>query len=140
MSLIAVNKPEKNVVELEIEVGREPFQKAVSDAYKKNVKKISIPGFRKGKAPKAMIERYYGKGVFYEDAVNELYPAEYESAVKESGIEPVDRANIEVTSVEDDGFKFKATVTVRPEVKLGEYKGLKGEKKIQKATEDEVDH
>ncbi|MBC8584063.1 trigger factor [Youxingia wuxianensis] len=138
MSLTAVNKKENNQVELEITVGAEEFKAAVDAAFKKNAPKIQIPGFRKGKAPRKMIEKMYGEGVFYEDAVNELYPKAYEAAVDEADIEPVDRADIEVEKVDADGFTFKATVTVKPEVEVSDYKGIKAEKTILLATEEEV--
>lgn len=139
MSLVSMNKTEKNTVVLELEVGKDEFQKAVNDAYRKNAGKIQIPGFRKGKAPKAMIEKLYGTAFFYEDAVNALYPEEYEKAVEENGIEPVDKASIDVTAVDDDGFQFTATVTVKPEVKLGKYKGLKAEKVMEAVAAEEID-
>ena len=98
-----------------------------------------MPGFRRGKAPRSIVEKYYGKGVFYEDAVNMLYPEAYENAVKESGIEPVSRADVEVVKLDDDGFVFKAKVTVKPEVEVGEYKGLKATKKVKAVTDADVD-
>jgi trigger factor len=139
MSLNNSNKIETNKYELEISVGKDKFQEAVTQAFKKNAKKITVPGFRKGKAPRHIIEQYYGEGVFYEDAVNALYPSEYDAAVKEAGITPVDQAKIEIKSLDKDGFTFKATVTVKPEVEVGEYKGLKVTKKIYTASDEEVD-
>lgn len=128
MSLISASKTGTNQHELKVSVGREEFQAAVNKAYRKNVKKINVPGFRKGKAPQHIIEKLYGEGVFYEDAVNSLYPDAYAAAVEEAGLEPVDRPEIEVEEVGADGFTFKAVVTVRPEVTLGKYKGLTAEK------------
>ncbi len=128
MSLISAEKTGTNQHELKVSVGKEAFAAAVEKAYRKNVKNISVPGFRKGKAPKHIIEKLYGEGVFYEDAVNSLYPEAYAAAVEEAGLEPVDRPEIEVEEVSGDGFTFKAVVTVRPEVTLGEYKGLTAEK------------
>ena len=87
MSLKAANKVDTNRVELEIEVGAEDFEKAVNNAYKKNIKKMKVPGFRKGKAPRHLVEKIYGTGVFYEDAVNAIYPAHLDAAIKESGYE-----------------------------------------------------
>jgi trigger factor len=140
MSLKSSNKVEANRYELEITVDKDIFAGAVSTAFKKNAKKINVPGFRKGKAPRNIIERFYGEGVFYEDAVNALYPEAYDAAVKEAGIEPIDRADVEIVSVSKDGFEFKAKVTVKPEVEVGEYKGLKAVKKIYTVSDDEVAH
>ena len=126
MSLTSVNKLENNTVELLVQVSEEQFQDALMKAYKKKVKTIALPGFRKGKAPKAMIEKMYGKEFFYDDAINMVYPAAYEAAVEEAGIEPVDRANVSDMKVENgDGFNFKATVTVKPDVTVKNYKGFK---------------
>ena len=132
MSLTSVNKLENNTVELQIQVSEEQFQDALVKAYKKKVKSIALPGFRKGKAPKAMIEKMYGKEFFYDDAINMVYPAAYEAAVEEAKIEPVDRANVSDLQVEDGkGFSFKATVTVKPEVTVKNYKGIKAEKIVE---------
>jgi trigger factor len=140
MSLKSSNKIDTNKYELEISVDKDKFEAAVAKAYKKNANKVNVPGFRKGKATRQIVEKYYGEGVFYEDAVNLIYPEEYESAVKEIGIEPVDRADIEIVTVGKDGLVFKATVTVKPEVEVGEYKGLKAVKKIYTVTDAEVEH
>lgn len=140
MSLKSSNKIETNKYELEITVDKDKFESAVEKAFKQNAKRINVPGFRKGKAPRSVIERYYGEGVFYEDAVNALYPEEYEAAVKEAGIEPVDQAEVEIVSVGKEGLEFKAKVTVKPEVEVGEYKGLKATKKIETVTDEEVEH
>ena len=139
MALKSANKVDTNRVELEIEVGAEEFEKAVSAAYKKNVGKINVPGFRKGKAPRAIIEKIYGTGVFYEDAVNEIYPTALEAAIDESGYEYVeDKIDFDVTSVGADGLKFKATITVQPEIELTEYKGLKAAKKAVSVKEADI--
>lgn len=140
MSLKAANKVDTNRVELEIEVGAEEFEKAVNNAYKKNIKKMNVPGFRKGKAPRHLVEKIYGTGVFYEDAVNAIYPEHLDAAIKESGYEYVeDKIDFDVTDVGADGLKFKATITVKPEVEIGEYKGLKASKKVEEVTEADVD-
>lgn len=132
MSLTSVNKMEHNTVELLINVSEEQFQDALVKAYKKKVKSIALPGFRKGKAPKAMIEKMYGKEFFYDDAINMVYPSAYEAAVEEAKIEPVDRANVSDLNVEEGkGFSFKVTVTVKPEVTVKNYKGIKVEKVIE---------
>lgn len=132
MSLTSVNKLEHNTVELMINVSEEQFQDALNKAYKKKVISIALPGFRKGKAPKAMIEKMYGKEFFYDDAINMVYPSAYEAAVAEAHIEPVDRANVSDLTVEQGkGFSFKATVTVKPDVTVKNYKGIKAEKNIE---------
>lgn len=140
MSLKSSNKIETNKYELEISVDKEKFEAAVAKTFKKNVSRMNVPGFRQGKAPRHMVEKLYGEGVFYEDAVNSLYPTEYEAAVKEAGLEPVERADIEVVSVGKEGLVFKAKVTVKPEVEIGEYKGLKAVKKIYSVSDGEVEH
>ena len=138
MTLVSKNKVETNIYELEISVGAEEFEKARAKAYRKNVSKIRVDGFRPGKAPRSIIEKLYGKEIFFEDAVNDLYPAAYSDAVTEAGIEPVDRADIEILSVDENGFTFKAKVTVKPEVEVSDYKGIKATKNIKNVTEADV--
>jgi len=141
MGLNSANKIETSKYELEISVDKDKFAEAVDKAFKKNAKRINVPGFRRGKAPRSVIEKLYGEGIFYEDAVNSLYPQAYEEAVKEAGIEPVDRADIEVVDIsKEKGVTFKAKVTVKPDVELGEYKGLKAVKKVYTVSDDEVNH
>ncbi len=141
MKLLKNEAIEKNTVKLTIEVDSEAFKAATEKSYKKNVKQITIPGFRKGKAPRSIIEKYYGKGVFLEDAVNFVCPDAYEFAVKEAGIDPVDRPEMDIEKIEEDGSELvlTATVTVRPEVELGEYKGISAEKKNYKTKVADVD-
>ncbi|MEG2570623.1 MAG: trigger factor [Clostridia bacterium] len=139
MKLKSVEKLEGSKVCLEIEIEKSEYDAAVDTAYKQNVGKISVPGFRKGKAPRKMIERMYGENVFAEDAMNIAYPRAYESAVKESGVEPVEQAEIDITDFNDGCVNFKATVTVRPEVTLGEYKGLKAEKVKATVSDEDID-
>jgi trigger factor len=139
MSLNSANKIETNKYELEISVGKEIFQKAVEKVYKRNVQKMNVQGFRRGKAPRAFVEKIYGEGIFFEDAVNALYPEAYDEGVKEAGIDPVDKAEVEIVSVDKDGFVFKAKVTVKPEVEVGEYKGLKAVKTIKNVTDEDID-
>ncbi len=140
MKLLKNETIEKNTVKLTIEVDKEAFAKALEKSYKKNVKQIAIPGFRKGKAPKAIIEKYYGKGVFWEDAVNFVCPEAYEYAVAEAGIEPVDRPDIDIESIEEDKeLVLTATVTVKPEVELGKYMGISADKKTYKTKVADVD-
>lgn len=139
MKLVNKTEVEKNVVELEISVPADEFEAAVQTSYRKNVGKVNVPGFRRGKAPRKIVEKMYGEGFFWNDAVDALYPDAYEAAVKEAGITPVDRANIEITDVSaDKGFTFKAKVTVKPEVSVKEYKGLKIEKPSTAVTEDDI--
>ena len=124
MNVKSVEKKEKSTVELIVEVGREEFEAAIEKVYKKQRGKISIPGFRKGHAPRKIIEGMYGPSVFYEDAINEIYPEAYATAVDQEKLDVVAWPETEIQEVGKDGFTFKATVTVRPEVKLGQYKGL----------------
>ena len=138
MKLKSVEKLENSKVCLEIVVEPAEYEAGVEYAYKKNVGKINVPGFRKGKAPRKMIERMYGPTVFAEDAINYAFPIAYEAAVKESGVEPVEQAEIDVTEFENNTFTFKATVTVRPEVTLGDYKGMTAEKPVVTVSEDDV--
>jgi len=139
MILDKVTKEEKNTVEMEITVPADEFEQAVEKAYKKNVGKMQIPGFRKGKAPRKMIEKMYGKEVFYDDAMNDVFPAAYEAAIKEAGIEPVDRPDAEPTSVDENGLKLKVKVTVKPEVSIKDYKGIKVSKPAVKVTAADVE-
>jgi len=133
-------KLENNVATLEISVSPEKFEEGLMKSYLKNSKKFNIPGFRKGKAPRKIIERYYGEGVFYEDAINFVCPDAYDEAVKEHNISPVDRPEIDITEIgSDKGVLFTATVTVKPEVELGQYKGIEAEKKEYNVTDEDVD-
>ena len=118
MTLNSQNKTDKNTVELVITVPADEFDAAVERSYRKNITKMNVPGFRKGKAPRRMVEKMYGAEVFYDDAINEIYPDAYEAAVAEAKIEPVDRASVEIVSVDENGFKFKATVTVKRQGRL----------------------
>ena len=139
MSLKSSNKVDTNVWELEVSVDGDTFKDAVTRAYLKQRKNITIPGFRKGKAPRAFIEKYYGEGVFYEDALEAIYPDAVASAIEEAKLEPVDTPyDLEIPEMGNDGVTMKFKVTVKPEVELGEYKGLKATKKSTKVTADEV--
>ena len=139
MNVKSVEKKEKSTVELVIEIGKEEFEAAVEKVYKKQRGKITVPGFRKGKAPRKIIEGMYGSGVFYEDAINDLYPEAYTQAVEQEKLDTVSWPNVEVLDVGKDGLTFKATVTVRPEVKLGEYKGLTAEKNEVTVTDEDIE-
>ncbi len=138
MQLKGIEKKETNQVELTISVDKEEFDKAMNQAYRKNVGKMNVPGFRKGKAPRKIIEKMYGEGVFFEDAVNACYPAAYDAAVAEAKIEPVDHPEVTVDELSPEGFTFKALVTVKPEAKISDYKGLIVEKSRVSVTEKDV--
>lgn len=137
---LQVEKLEKNMAKLTVEVGAEELEKAIEKAYQKQKKQISIPGFRKGKVPRQMVEKMYGKAVFYEDAANELIPDAYDKALSECEEDIVSSPKIEVTQIEaGKPFIFTATVALKPEVKLGKYKGLKIDKIDAEVTEEEVE-
>ncbi|AOT69759.1 trigger factor [Geosporobacter ferrireducens] len=139
MSSVVVKK-ENNEVTLKIEASAAEFEKAVEKSYHKMKGKFNIHGFRKGKAPRKLIEMQYGEGVFYEEAINELFPAAYEKAIQEHNIDPVDRPAIDIEQIgKGQDFIFTATVTVKPEVKLGEYKGIEVEQIEYNVKEDDVD-
>ena len=137
---LQVEKLEKNMAKLTIEVSAEELEKAIETAYQKNKNKISVPGFRKGKVPRKMIENMYGKEIFYEDAANELIPDAYEKALEECEEEIVSSPKIEVVTIEaGKPFVFTAEVALKPEVKLGKYKGVKVDKIDVEVTDAEVD-
>lgn len=140
MKVTNVEKKEKSTVELTIQVEAQEFEDAVQKAYLKNRAHISVPGFRKGKAPRKIIEGMYGSGVFYEDAINIVYPGAYEEAVKEQGLDDVGYPQTEVVEVGKEGFTFKALVSVRPEVKLGQYKGLTAPKAEPAVTDEDIEN
>ena len=140
MNVKSVEKQEKSTVELVIEIGKEEFEAAVEKVYKKQRGKISVPGFRKGKAPRKIIEGMYGSGVFYEDAINDLYPEAYAQAIEQEKLDAVAWPKVEIVDVGKEGLTFKALVTVRPEVKLGEYKGLTAEKAEVAISDEDVDN
>lgn len=125
MNLKSSNKVDTNRYQLEIAVEPKEFESAVEKAYKKEAGKITIPGFRKGKAPRAFIEKYYGKEVFYDSAINSIYPDALDEAVKEANIEVIDdKIDFDIVEVGENGLIFKATLTVKPEVKIDNYKGI----------------
>ena len=124
MNIKSNEKKENSTYELVIEVGAAEFQAAIDKVYNRQKNRINIPGFRKGKAPRKMVEKMYGAEIFYEDAISLAYPDAYEGALKETGIDPVAYPQLEVLDVSADGFTFKATVTVKPEASIKDYKGL----------------
>ncbi|MED1748337.1 MULTISPECIES: trigger factor [Bacillus] len=132
-------KQEGNEGVLTVEVDAETFNKALDDAFKKVVKQVSIPGFRKGKVPRGLFEQRFGVESLYQDALDILLPVEYPKAIDEAGIEPVDRPEIDVEKIEKgESLIFTAKVTVKPEVKLGDYKGLNVEKDDTTVTDEDV--
>lgn len=141
MSLKTSNKVETNRYELTVEVDGATFENAVNKVYKREVKRINIPGFRKGKAPRALIEKEYGSQVFYEDAMKDLYPEALENAVKEAGLVLVrDKIDLDVVEAGKNGFVFKATVTVEPEISIDNYKGVGYTPMSLEITEEDIDN
>lgn len=140
MSLKETKKIDENRYQLEITVDGEKFREAIREAYKKNGKKINVPGFRKGKAPLHIIETYYGSEIFFEDALNLLYNDLVEDAIKESGLKVInDKMDFDLVSIsKEDGVDFKVSLTTYPEIEIGEYKGLKAEKTAVKVDAAEV--
>jgi len=138
MSLKSVNTVEKNKVELEISIDKAAFDKAVNDTYHKQVGRMNVPGFRRGKAPKMIIEKMYGKGVFYDDAINSLLPDAFEEALKESKADMVGKPEFDVVSIDDEGVVIKATFFVKPEVEVKDYKGLKADRILEPTTDDQI--
>ena len=140
MKLLKQEIGEKSTVKIEFSVDKEVFEKAVDKVYRKQVKKINVPGFRAGKAPRAIIEKMYGSGVFYEDAINDLIPENYTEAVKEAGLEPVGQPEIDIVSIDENGLVLSAIVPVKPECKLEGYKGLEVAKAVEPVTDEELDN
>ena len=137
---LQVEKLEKNMAKLTIEVSADELEKALQNAYKKQKNKISMPGFRKGKVPRQMVEKMYGADVFYEDAANALIPQAYSEAYDECDLQIVSQPEIDITQIEKGKpFIFTALVATRPEVTLGEYKGLEVDKVSTRVTQKEVD-
>lgn len=139
--LKSTNKIETNKYELEVEVNAEQFEQAVSSTYRRKAKNITIPGFRKGKANRKMIEKLYGEGFFYEDAVNSLIPVHVSEAVDEAKLSPVVRPDVEVISLgKDTGVIFKVTVISKPEVEISDYMGIEIEKNVKAITDEDIDN
>ena len=134
-----MEKIEKNKVKLTFSVDTARFEEGMQYSYNKNKGNIAVQGFRKGKAPRKLIEAQYGKAVFYDDAINFVMPEAYETAVKENNLDVVSRPEIDVTAIDENGVSFTAEVYTKPEVKLGEYKGLKYTKMDEEPTDEEID-
>lgn len=138
---VKVENVEKNVVQLEIEVDEAKFEEGMQKSFLKNAKRFNIPGFRRGKAPRSIVERYYGEEVLYEDAINIVCPEAYEQAIKENNIHPVDKPDIDIIQIgKGKNLVFTAKVTVKPEVELGEYKGIEVEKVEASVTDEDVEN
>lgn len=141
MSLKSSNKTDVNTTELIITIDADTFESAVEKIYQKQKKTIQLKGFRKGKAPRKLIEKEYGEGVFYEDAINSLLPAEIDSAVAETELDLVDRPSVELLSVDKEkGVELKAVCVTKPEIAISDYKGIKAPKKIKEITEEDIDN
>jgi trigger factor len=138
MNVKSVENKEHSAVELVIEIDGAAFDAAVEQAYRKQRGSIAVPGFRKGKAPRKIIEGMYGSGVFYEDAINELYPAAYSEAVEQEKLDVVSYPRVEIVEAGKDGLTFKATVTIRPQGKIEGYKGLTAPKEKVEVTEEDI--
>ncbi|WP_407385989.1 trigger factor [Ruminococcus sp.] len=139
MALKSSNMTQTNTYEVEVTVDGETFMNAVNKIYKKESKRIQVPGFRKGKAPRMIIEKMYGEDVFYDDAMQECYPDALDAACKEADLKVVTVTGLEATEVGKDGFTFKATVVVEPEIEIKDYKGIEVEKLSTEVTEEMID-
>jgi trigger factor len=139
MMVKSVEKKEKNLVELLIEVDKATFSEAVDKAFRKNAASMNVPGFRKGKAPRKIIESMYGQGVFYQDAINDTWTEAYEEAVEKEGLEPVERPDVEVEEIGAEGYTFKVRVHVYPEIEIGQYKGLSAYAPKAEVSDGEID-
>ncbi len=139
MSLTKSEVIEKNRYELQFSVDKETFDKAVNAVYRKMVKNMTVPGFRKGKAPKSVVERMYGKGVFYEDAINDVLPQAFATAVEESKLDVVGNPEFDIVSIDDNGLVMSAKVYVKPDVTVNNYVGIEVTKTVEKTTDEEID-
>lgn len=139
---VKVEKAEKNVVELEFEVGKEDFEAAMQRSYIKNIKSFNIPGFRKGKAPRKIVEKMYGKEIFYDDAINFVFPDAYEAAIKEAKIEPVSRPEVDIKQFPDGELNLilTAKVTVKPDVKISKFEKIDVKKPEYPVSDEDVEN
>lgn len=141
MSLVSTNKIDATKYELEIKVDAEGFEKALQSAYMKARKRININGFRKGKAPRKMVEQLYGENVFYEDAVNALVNTDVVPTIEDTDYELITNPEINVTSIsKDEGVMFKVNITVKPDVEISDYKGIEVEKVVNAVTDEDIDN
>lgn len=138
MSLKSVNRETQNLAELEILIEKSVFDAEVDKVFKKNAEKITVPGFRKGKAPRKIIEKMYGTAYFFEEAIDNLLPDEYAAAIAEAGIDPVSRPEIDVKSMDDNGVLLTAKVYTKPEAVVADYKGIEVKKDKVRVTKDEI--
>ena len=138
MNFIKSEEKDTNQHVIEFSIAKDTFDAEVTKIFRERVKNITVPGFRKGKAPRAIIEKMYGKGVFYEDALNNLLPAEYDAAAKESGLDIVSRPEIDVEEIGDNGVIVKASVWTKPVLSIKDYKGIEVSRFVVDVTEDEV--
>ena len=139
MSLTKTESIEKNRYELQFSVDKATFDAAVTKVYNKKAKNINVPGFRKGKAPRSIVEKMYGVGIFYEDAINDLIPEAYEAAIKEAALEVVGQPEFDVVSLDDNGLVLSAKVYVKPEVEIKDYAGIEVEKTVEAVTDEDVE-
>ena len=138
MSFKKAEKKETNTYVIEFQIEKADFDAANDRAFHKNAKNISIPGFRKGKAPRHLIEKMYGTGVFYEEAINDCLPAAYEEAAKASGLDIIGQPEFDITTIDENGVAMTAKVTTKPEVKIENYKGIKVTKDVKSVTAADV--
>ncbi len=138
MSLKSVNKETLNQAELEVLIEKSVLDAEVDKVFKKNAAEITVPGFRKGKAPRKIIEKMYGTGYFIDEAINNLLPAEYDAAVEETGIEPVSRPEVDVKSMDDNGVLLTIKVFTKPEATVADYKGIEVKKDKVRVTKEEI--
>ena len=139
MALKSIDTPEKNLAVLEVIIEKKEFDEAVTRIFRKKAPQLSVPGFRKGKAPRPVIEKMYGTGIFYEDALNELMPDALDKAIEESKIEPVSRPEVDLKDIGEDGVIIEAKVYTKPEVEIKDYKGLEATRTVVKVTDEELD-
>ena len=133
-----IEKKENNVVEISLEASREEFEAALKKAYDKTKNKFQIPGFRKGKVPYQLVLQYYGEGVFYDDAIDFIASPAYAAAIKENDLKVVSRPDLDIKEIGENGIKYTLTVTVKPDVKLGQYEGVEAVYSKREVNDDSV--